>query len=313
MDLKSKFYTIFKALNPYNYQELVQAKFWHILKYYFFIIVFSVLVMFILFLPSLYYTGDYISRGVKHFDNLTVNSDFKLKDSFNILSDPVIRFDNTDKNMTDEMVLITPDAVTYKHYFIFGQQREISLTHGVDVATSARVRNLISLGVFFMLPALFFWAIIFSLIYFGIIILITLLLVLIFAGLFHVEATILKFLKLCIYASTIFILLQLILMPFFRMFLIPLAAYWILVLIILFLWHDHPPSSGRHNEDGSENVFTHGSKTKDIFGAKENSGFKSKNKIEAKDEYDVDENGNIKGASKKHKNVDEENDGYVEL
>jgi hypothetical protein len=312
MDFKSKFYTIFKSLNPYNYSELAEHKFSQVLKYFLFIMIFSLIIMFIIFIPFLFYAGTYVSEGVGHFDTLNVSSTFQLKDSFNLLSDPVIRFEAENKNATNELVLITPDFVTYKRYLVFGPQREIPLAHGVDIAGSAKARMLISIGIFFILPSLFFWSIVFSIFYFSVIVLFTYILVLLINGLFHMDIGLLKLLKSCIYASTIFIMLQLILMPFFRMFLLPLAAYWLLVLIILFLWHEEHKMD--HNQEHQGNVFSN-SKSKDIF-ARSSSGsgsIGSSNKVDVRDSYDVDEHGNMKSASKRHRSVDEENEGYVEL
>jgi hypothetical protein len=313
MDLKSKFYTIFKALNPYNYKELAENKFSQVLKYYFFIILLSVIIMSLLFIPFLYYTGSYVAESVSHFDNLTVNSDFKLKESFNILSNPVIRFETENKNMTNELVLITPEHVSYKHYLIFGAERDIPLIRGVDIANSARAKTLISLGVFFLLPSLFFWILVLSIVYFTIIILITYLFVLIITGLLRMSLSMFKLLKLCIYAATIFIVLQLLLMPFFRIFWLPLTAYWLLVVIILFLWRDESSREER-NEERSNTFNHHGGKTKEIFGSKSESSSKIGRKTEVQDEYEVDEKGNLKGSgsSKKHRHSDED-DGYVEL
>lgn len=310
MDLKPHFYTVFKTLNPYNYQELSEHKFLTLLKYYFFVIFFSVMVMFLLLVPYFYYTGNHISDGAAHFDNLTIKSDFQLKESFNILSDPVIRFDSLNTNLTDEFVLITPDMVSYRHYLIFGDTRQIPLSSGVDVASSERARTLISLGILFLLPALFFWAVVFSLVYFTVIIFLTYVLILILAGIFNIDSTLLKLLKLCVFASTPFIFLQLILMPFFRIFLLPLAAYWILVFIVVFLWHDTQSKNVSHG--GDTGAYGHSGK-KNIFGGNDDSGYKSKTKIGSRDEYDVDSNGNLKSSAKRHKSVDEENDGYVEL
>jgi|GEM_PF-2465111 hypothetical protein len=337
MDLKSKFYTIFKSLNPYNYTELSEHKFSNVLKYYLFIIFFAVLVMSLMFIPQLYSTSSFVSESVSHFENLNVSSNFKLRESFNVLSDPVIRFDSEQKNRTNELVLITPDMISYKRYLVFGSEREVPLTHGVDVASSNRAKMLISLGVFFILPSLFFWSLVFSIIYFAIAILFTFLIVLIITGLLRMNLDFVKIFKSCIYASTILILLQLLLMPFFRTFWWPLVAYWLLILIVLFLWRDESrknPNGYRESRDedrdedysskssskSSNKLFSsHGSKTREIFGNtdnKANSGFKSNHKIEARDSYDVDENGNLKSStsfSKKHKHSSDDDDGYVEL
>lgn len=323
MDLRSKFYTIFKSLNPYNYQELSEYKFSTALKYYLFIVFFTVILTSLMFIPFLYSTGSFVSDSVGHFENLTVSSNFQLRESFNLMSDPVIRFEAEKKNITNEFVLISPDYISHKRYWFFGAQEDIPITHGVDVADSARAKTLITLGIFFILPAIFFWGTIFSLVYFAVIILITMLFVLIITGLMRISVEFMRLLKLCIFASTIFVLIQLLLLPFFRIFWLPLLVYWLLILIVLFLWRDdiirgkhgnRERADSEDDEDYSPKVSHHGNKTKEIFGSKSDFGSKSgsSHKIEPRDSYDVDEHGNLKG-SKKHRSVDEENDGYVEL
>jgi len=54
------------------------------------------------------------------------------------------------------------------------------------------------------------------------------------------------------------------------------------------------------------------SKTGDIFSHKSSGSSGQKNKADLRDQYDVDENGNLKGSGWK-KRFDEGNDGYVEL
>ena len=82
----------------------------------------------------------------------------------------------------------------------------------------------------------------------------------------------------------------------------------------MFLWRDESQREYR-GEERSGSIGRHGSKTKEIFGSKSESGFKLGHKIETQDEYDVDQNGNLKGSSslsKKHQRGDDD-DGYVEL
>jgi hypothetical protein len=319
MDLKPNFYTIFRTLNPYNHQELSGNKFLNVLKYYIFIILFSVIIMSLLFVPYIYSAKSYVERGVGHFGNLTVSSEFTLRDSFNILSDPVIKFDASEGNITNELVIITPDSINYKRYLIFGQYRSIPLNKGVDVVGSDRAQQLISLGFFFILPSLLFWAAIFSIVYFTIIILVTYLLVVIISTSLRINVSLLRLLKMCIYASTIFILLQLLLMPFFRLFIFPLVVYWILVIIILFLWQDSMFKNRRGQGEEREMFGSRESKGKDVFGDGGSYGghesFKH-DKIALRDQYNVDGYGNLKSSpnpAKKHRSFDDDNEGYVEL
>jgi len=311
MDLKSKFYTIFRTLNPYNHQELSENKLATVLKYYFFIIIFSVLLMFVLFIPNIYSARSNVASGLEHFDNLTVNSQFNVKESFNILSDPVIRFEQSDDNVSNNLVVITPDSLFYKRYIFFGEQRGVSLNKNVDVANSDRAQKIISIGFFFLLPALLFWAVVFSIVYFAVIIFVTYLLVMTISGVMRIDVSMLRLLKMCIYASTIFILLQLVLMPFIRVFILPLIVYWLLVIIILFLWQDSMFKSRKTSSDDRE-IFSSHEGHKNIFGG---SGISRHDGVEKRDSYDVDEHGNMKASAtaKRHRSFDEENDGYVEL
>ncbi len=309
MDLKPLFYTIFKTLNPYSYDELTDRRLSYALKYFAFITIFCIILMFILFIPFLFYTHQYVAEDIAHFQNLTVASTFTLKDSFNLLSDPIIKFDSKKQNISDEFVLITPDTASYRQFFMFGKQIDIPLNKGLDIASSPNANVFISLGLLFLLPSLFFWSIIFFMVYFMMIIFVTFILGSILAGIFRVNITLLKTLKASIYACTIFIVLQLVLMPFFRLLLLPLALYWILFLIILFLWRDEEDERERRGQDREGS-----SKNKDMFGRKDkpkDSWWPDKRNI-VQDAYDVDEHGNLKSGSKKHHNEDDE-DGYVRL
>jgi hypothetical protein len=106
-------------------------------------------------------------------------------------------------------------------------------------------------------------------------------------------------------------------MPFFRVIVLPLVVYWILVIIILFLWQDSMFKSHKghgDDRDSKDSVWASG-KSKDIFddhSGYDGSGSKHE-KIPARDKYDVDESGNLKGVGRKHKSFDSDNDGYVEL
>jgi hypothetical protein len=316
MDLKSLFYTIFKTLNPNNHQSLSETKFSTVLKYYFFIIFFSVILMSLLFIPRIYSANTNLDVGVKNFDNLNLSYDFSIKTSFNILSDPVIKFDSVKSNSTSEAVVITPENIYYKRFLFFGQYKIVSLEKNIDIVTSESARNFISMGLIFILPALFFWSIIVSIIYFSVVILVTYLVVITLASMLRINVSLLRLLKMCIYSSTLFIILQLVLMPFFSILMLPLILYWLLVVIILFLWQD---SMYKNRSSGDTKRDTK-SVSKNIWGSKKNifddssdmSARSSSSKIPIRESYDVDENGNLKGSSRKHKSFDSD-DGYVEL
>jgi hypothetical protein len=315
MDLKTNFYKIFRALNPYNYQELSEGKLSAAFSYFIFIIMFCVMIMFVLFTPVWYNAGTYIDSGIGHFDTLNVSTQFHLKDSFDLLSSPQIRFDNSGKNLTTESVLITPDKILYKHYLFVGSERSIPMFSSVDVTTSERTKGLLGLGLMFILPALFFWAAILSIIYFGLVMLLTYIIVMIVTASLKIAASSLQLLKLCVYSTTIFVMLQLLLLPFVRMFWTPLIVYWIFVAVVVMLWRDVPSSTHEKYAHAEEyEGSSKGSKSRDIFANKDDEGsFKPRHKTEKPDSYDVDAHGNMKSSAKRHRSVDEENEGYVEL
>ena len=317
MDLKQLFYTLFRSFNTHSYPELTDRKFGSVLKYFLFVTILSIILMFILFIPSIFYFPQAVANDVSHFQNLDVGSTFTLKDSFNLLSNPVIRMDSTQQNLTDELVLITPDTISYKQYILFGRQVDMPMVKNVDVANSSHAKALIGIGLIFLIPSLFFWSIILFIIYFAVIILLTFILGLIVTGLFRVGVGIGKIFKTAIYSSTAFIIMQLVLMPFFRIFWIPLLVYWLLFFIVLFSWREKLSGKGTDSK-GNFGQSSGSSKTREIFGRKENSGSFAQKHVEVRDSYDVDENGNMKGSgaalgiSKKHSKSNDD-DGYVEL
>ena len=158
MDFKSKFYTIFKSLNPYNYKDLSEHKISYALKYFFFIVLFSSIVMLLLFIPTIYNTKDTLNSGISHFDNFTISSQFSAKESFNILSDPLIRFESTEKNITSEFVLVTPQTISYKKYLLFGSRQDFPIVHEINLVSGENAREILSFWIFFILPSIFFWA-----------------------------------------------------------------------------------------------------------------------------------------------------------
>jgi hypothetical protein len=290
MELKALFYTIFKSLNPESHKELHEHKLGFAIKYFFFVLILFIFIMFILLIPSFVSINAFIENKTANFDKMDVNFSFSLKQSFNVLNDPLIRVDNQ-SNMSNEALLITQDGIYYRP--IFSKPRLIPFDAGVDVRTNSLLKNTLSTMIWFMLPSLLLWSILFFAIYFIILILITYILALVFAWVFRIGVGWPRLLKSSIYASTILIGLQLVLMPYYRTIIIPVAAYWILMIIIILLLKDETQMHGRSN--AFDNTRSAGS-----FG-------KSK-----KDSYDVDESGNLKSA-RRRRSVDEENEGFVEL
>lgn len=286
MALKDIFYTMFKSLNPESYDELTSRPISDSIKYFFFITFVSLLIMFVLLIPALYSLPGYWNDKINNFETLDVNFSFQLKQPFYLLEDPAVKVEQSGSNLTDARILLTEDGIFYKSMIFFGNKKVIPLNEAYDLAEK---RPDMSRLMLFLLPSLVFWSMVFFAIYFVIIIMVSILLSGLIAWSLGSRVHPSKIVKIGIYASTILVLVQLLLMPFFRTLFIPIIAYWILLLIILFLFKD-----GSHNQ-GSYGV-SRGSSKKDIFSKRES--------------HDDDDSPVVR--KKKKVDFEKENEGYEE-
>jgi hypothetical protein len=248
--------------------------------------------MFILFIPAIMSIPSTWNDKAANFEKLDVNFSFQLKEPFYLLNDPKIKIDNNGTNLSDESLLITQDGVFYKRFLFFGSKVGIPLSKNVDISQSSNFDSTLNILLWFLIPSLFVWSIIFFVVYYAIIIIITSVLALIISWAFRLAISWFNLLKVSVYACTIMILIQLVFMPFYTLFLIPLLAYWLLVVIIMFLVKDELMPHG-----GSSVKLSNFKK--DIFSSRKN------------DSDDVDED--IVRPKKRKRSYEEENDGYIEL
>jgi len=255
MAIKDLFYTIFKSLNPEAYGELTQRPLSDSIKYFFFITFISLLIMFVLLIPAFYSFPGYWNDKVNNFEKLDVNFSFQLKQPFYLLDDPAIRVEQSGSNLTDARILLTEDGIFYKSMIFFGNKKVIPLHETYSLSDE---RPNVSRLTFFVLPSLIFWSMVFFTIYFIVIIIISILLSGAIAWSFGSRIHPTKVIRIGLYASTILVLLQLLLIPFLRTMFIPIIVYWILLLIIMFLFKDeHQPHGAYVASSGSKkNIFS---------------------------------------------------------
>ncbi len=321
MTIKDMFNTLIKTFNPDSYKELDEYPFSKTMKYFGFILFWSLVVMFLLFIPALISFPSFWQDTTSHFDKLELNYDVSVKDTFNVLNDPMIRISKDRINLTNERLLITENSVYYKQFFFFGRTETAPLEKQTDLMLQDAQVNT-GLMLLFAIPSLFFWLFVFFSIYFWIVIFITFSLGMLFSWILKLNHGASSILKFAAYSSTILVLLQLILMPFFRLFFLPIIIYWILFLIVLLITKQERDEKGRgserrydrkHGRREREDIFaphqsTRHSKSKDIFANHSDSSSKSKS-----NSYDVDERGNIKLSQKKKNSSDDSYDDYVML
>jgi hypothetical protein len=291
MELKQLFHTIFKSLNPESHKELHERTFGYAFKYFFFILLLSMVLMMVLFIPKFLSLPAAIEGDTQNFERMDINFSFSLLQSFNMLEDPLVKIEKKGVNFTDEKILITEEGIYYKQYFFFGNPRFVPINEGFDIK-SGIMRSSVSTVLWLLLPSIIFWGLIFFAIYFLIIIMMTCLVFMLFSWAFRISLGWTRVFKSAIYSSTVLVSLQLILMPFYRIVILPVVAYWILLLIVILVLKDEMHPHGRSS------LFVESSHHKDVFKKHES--------------FDVDETDNLKSGKRK-KSFDEENDGYVEL
>jgi hypothetical protein len=293
MDLKNYFYTIFRSLNPESYVELTDHDVGRAIKYFFFVILISSVIMFLLFIPAMWDTSSLLNEKVKNFDNLDINFSIKLGESFILLDDPLIRVSDSANsiNITNEKLLVTEEGVAYRQFFFFGKETLFEWDKDVDLKETLFDSSLNRI-LLFLAPSLFIWGTLSAMLYYIVIILFTYILSMVIIWILGMRMSWDKTLKAAIYSSTIMIIVQMLVFPFYRLFIIPLILYWLLYVIVIILIKDETKGHGPSQV---------------LFDRKSN----KKNNV-FDDDVDVDNRSNVK-KSKSKRSYDEENDGYVEL
>ncbi|MGV8151156.1 MAG: hypothetical protein ACP5NV_05500 [Candidatus Woesearchaeota archaeon] len=285
MALKDLFYTIFKSLNPESYDELTSRRSINAVGYFFFIFFLATVLMLVLLIPTFFSVPEYLNSQALNFERVDVDFNFVLKEPFYLLEDPAIRVEQSGGELNDSRVLITEDGIFYKSFILFGAKKSIPLTKSYDLSTqNPELANLF----LFLLPSVIFWSAIFFLVYFILIILFTFVVALGFSWIFGSRIKPSRVIKIVFFSSTILILVQLLLIPFFRTIFIPVIVYWLLVIIILFMSKDH----------------VDGGREKGVYGQKSSSNKKSVFSDSDEDEVPV--------VKKRKKSFEKENEGYVE-
>ena len=255
--------------------------------------------MFILFIPSIANFKNFITQKESNIQNFDVNVSVQFKNSFNLINDPFIQVANSDDtniSFHNQRALITEEGIYYRQFFFFGSVEKMTFEKNSNLADSEKFSASFEKTLIFLLPSLLFWGFLFFVVYFAIIILVTFVLGLIFGSLFRVMIEPLRMFKTSIYSATILIALQLILMPFYRLIWLPLIAYWLLFIIIIFLLKDETVPHGKSRvftdskADSKRNIFSN-----------------------SKNDSDYDSDDERPALKKKKKSYEEENDGYVEM
>lgn len=257
MSFKDLFYTIFKSLNPEAYTDLLERKLTNVFKYFLFLLFISFFLFFLILIPVFYSIPSYFDSKLSKFEELNVNFSFKIKEPFYLSESPAIRVEQSGSNLTNTNILITEDGIFYKSFFYFGEKKVIPLREHYDL-TQEKSKFLKVL--LFIIPSIFFWGMLFFIFYFLLIILFTILISFVILMIINYNIGFVKLLKLCLYSSTILVFSQLLILPFIKSIIMPLVAYWLLILLILFLYKDEKKIHGvtitnYYDKNKDKNIF----------------------------------------------------------
>ncbi len=304
--MKPLFHAILQSFNPYAYPHLTEKRFSFAMRYFCVLLFFTLIATFILLIPALFMIPQYAQSRAANFDTLALQLDMHFTTPFVIAADPLIVAD-TNTSMRDATILLSNDALYYKSFILFGKEQRIPLDKTLDLKNDPSLAQSVGMVFFLLSPALFFWAFVFLSIYYWIMIALTFIIGLLLVWILRFSIRPSRIFKVALYASTIMILIQLLLFPFYRLFYIPLIAYWLLFILVLLTLRDSETPKG-----ASQTITT--SKSRDIFADDHNQrGGLSRQSAPRQDSYDVDERGNLKSGPKRKKSFDEENDGYMTL
>ncbi|MEM4638175.1 MAG: DUF1189 family protein [Candidatus Woesearchaeota archaeon] len=282
MNFKELSYNVFKSLNPESYNELLERKLSSAFKYFLFLLFISFLLFILILMPVLYSIPSYFDSKVANFEELNINFSFKLKEPFYIVESPAVRVEQSGSNLTNARILITEDGIFYRSFFYFGEKKVIPLKDHYDITQE---KNRFVKTLLFILPSIIFWATLFFIFYISLIIIFTVIIAFIILMFINYRIGFVKVLKIALYCSTILVFTQLLLLPFIKSLLLPLAAYWLLIILVLFLYKDEKKVKGVNVSDYDEKPY----KKKGL-------------------DYSSEKGSVVK----KKKSFNEENEGYIE-
>ncbi len=235
---------LFKTLNPDAYDKLCRE--FSLLgawKQFFFNYSILFALMLLLFVPAVLLGAAGLQAKLAGFDAFTLGGNFSASEPVVLLRTPDIVVDLTgDAAMTNEEVLFTKEGVSWKPWLLFG---ETSRTWDEISDLTGASRGALFLFLLFLAPSLAFWA--------GTLFLVGYLLIAIVASIFAFtlprvwrhKVPYATALKLCLFAATVMMAVELLLLPFYRNWWLPVLLYVVFLAIGIALVGDRELSGGK--------------------------------------------------------------------
>lgn len=216
MGLKNFFKTIGLSFNPVAYDKLSERLLSNTFKYFLSVLLFGFILAFLLGLPTIAGTANYLNEQFGKFEKLDVNLDYEMKEPVVITENyPLITIDTT-KEVKEfkKGVLITEDKVYYA-ILPFTSPKSFDIKKAYDlVASSGRASNYIYVLLLLMLPTLLVMAYLYFLIKFLLVVIAGFVLAFLITRLIRYGITARELIVVALYAATPMILVRMITLPF---------------------------------------------------------------------------------------------------
>ncbi|RJQ16926.1 DUF1189 domain-containing protein [Candidatus Woesearchaeota archaeon] len=225
--MNQHFKTLFKSFSPKSYPELTARPLKDAFRYFFFVMLLAIILLAVLFIPATISFSKHLDSMLSSFDTLELKFNAVQNAPVTVFSKPLVVIDLNKTNMSNEQVLITQKDFFYKKYFAFGKDEKSLKTIG----NIKNYDNLLLYAFIFMIPAfLLLIFIAYTLKNLALAVILSLIGFIIFKILSY-EIRFGQVFKTAIYSATIMILLEILLLLFFPLFLIPMVLYILLFSI----------------------------------------------------------------------------------
>ncbi len=224
-----------KSLNPSKYEELHKTSSGTALAYFFMAVLFTFLVMCLLFIPQILTSGSYIQDKLEAFDELKINIEYDQAEPIYIPEKyPILTIDtiNNYTTLNQGMMLITDDA-TYYRILPFGNVKVIEDSEDL-LERSDEVSNFLSIIGIMMVPMIMAFSYVYFTLKFLLIAIIGGFVGFMFARIARLSFDVGELIKLSFYASTIMILIGLLTKPFVQcIYFLDVVMYAIFFLLVM--------------------------------------------------------------------------------
>ncbi|MEM4260427.1 MAG: DUF1189 family protein, partial [Candidatus Woesearchaeota archaeon] len=175
-----------------------------------------------------------IDKKLETIEKFTISINITQNEPTIIIKKPLITLDLNKNNKTTETVLINKDKIIYNKYLLFGV-KEINLNYYSNfIENKSNIKKLLLTIFIFLIPSITFYLFIYFATKYTIIIIVSSILAWIITRFTKQEIKFKNIIKTAIYSTTIMIIFDIIFLPLYFFFILPIIIY--LIFFIMGIW-----------------------------------------------------------------------------